>query len=218
MANRYWRGTAGTGWSTTANWSDTSGGSTGFSVPTGADNVFFDGNGNNPCTLNNTTTGGATITWDSTYTSTFNFNNQLLTAGDVTLGANTTYQNSGTGIQMTGTLTSNGKVLTKITFSATGTISDTLTVTNLATTNATTTITLNANVNVTNLTLANQNNNVTINGNYNINISGQFQTNFGTGQLQGTTTIVLNGSANVIRSALTSTAIKIGSNLVFRND
>jgi hypothetical protein len=47
MANRYW--VLGTGtWdaTNTVNWSDTSGGSGGFSVPTAADNVFFDANSN----------------------------------------------------------------------------------------------------------------------------------------------------------------------------
>ena len=47
MADRYW--VLGTGsWSSTntANWSDTSGGAGGFSVPTSADNVFFDANSN----------------------------------------------------------------------------------------------------------------------------------------------------------------------------
>lgn len=41
MANRYWVGNAGT-WSQTAHWSDTSGGAGGFSVPTSADDVYFD--------------------------------------------------------------------------------------------------------------------------------------------------------------------------------
>ena len=47
MADRYWRNGTGT-WSSsnTANWSDTSGGAGGFSVPTAADNVFFDANSN----------------------------------------------------------------------------------------------------------------------------------------------------------------------------
>jgi hypothetical protein len=47
MADRYW--VLGTGsWSSTntVNWSDTSGGLGGFSVPTAADNVFFDVNSN----------------------------------------------------------------------------------------------------------------------------------------------------------------------------
>jgi hypothetical protein len=43
VADRYWVGGTGS-WSSsnTTNWSDTSGGSGGFSVPTAADNVFFD--------------------------------------------------------------------------------------------------------------------------------------------------------------------------------
>ena len=47
MADRYWVGGTGT-WSSTntANWSATSGGSTGASVPTATDNVFFDANSN----------------------------------------------------------------------------------------------------------------------------------------------------------------------------
>ena len=47
MANRYWILGAGTWDSTnTANWSDTSGGTGGFSVPTAADDVYFDANSN----------------------------------------------------------------------------------------------------------------------------------------------------------------------------
>jgi len=43
MADRYWVGGAGT-WNSanTANWSDTSGGAGGFSVPTINDDVYFD--------------------------------------------------------------------------------------------------------------------------------------------------------------------------------
>lgn len=56
MADRYWRGGTGT-WSSTntANWSTSSGGSGGASVPTAADNVFFDAN-------SNTGTGAFTVT------------------------------------------------------------------------------------------------------------------------------------------------------------
>ena len=47
MANRYWILGTGTWDATnTVNWSDTSGGSGGFSVPTASDNVFFDANSN----------------------------------------------------------------------------------------------------------------------------------------------------------------------------
>ena len=44
MADRYWVGASGSQWNTTntANWSGSSGGASGASVPTSADNVFFD--------------------------------------------------------------------------------------------------------------------------------------------------------------------------------
>jgi len=60
MADRYWVGGTGT-WSSTntANWSASSGGATGASVPTASDNVFFDvnsnvGTGAFTCTMANT--------------------------------------------------------------------------------------------------------------------------------------------------------------------
>lgn len=56
MADRYWVGGTGT-WdaTSTANWSNASGGASGASVPTSADNVFFD-------TLSNTGTTAFTVT------------------------------------------------------------------------------------------------------------------------------------------------------------
>lgn len=59
MANRYWVGGSGT-WNgtNTANWSASSGGASGASVPTAADNVFFDAN-------SNTGTGAFTVTCTS---------------------------------------------------------------------------------------------------------------------------------------------------------
>lgn len=56
MADRFWRGGAGT-WnsSNTANWSTTSGGSGGASVPSAADDVYFDSNsGTGTCTISGT--------------------------------------------------------------------------------------------------------------------------------------------------------------------
>lgn len=46
MANRYWINGGSGDWDDTANWSSTSGGAGGASVPTSADNVFFDANSN----------------------------------------------------------------------------------------------------------------------------------------------------------------------------
>ena len=52
MANRYWVGGTGT-WNTTSttNWSASSGGASGASVPTAADSVFFDQAGTYTVTL-----------------------------------------------------------------------------------------------------------------------------------------------------------------------
>jgi hypothetical protein len=60
MADRYWVGGTGT-WSSTntANWSASSGGASGASVPTATDNVFFDAN-------SNTGTGAFTVTMATT--------------------------------------------------------------------------------------------------------------------------------------------------------
>jgi hypothetical protein len=75
MANRYWV-PGGTGsWTSTTNWSDTSGGASGASVPTTSDNVFFDNNsssgdytvsgGSGEC-FNFTITGSRNITFSIT--------------------------------------------------------------------------------------------------------------------------------------------------------
>jgi hypothetical protein len=74
MANRYWVGGAGT-WnvSSTTNWSTSSGGGSGASVPTSTDDVIFDGSSGtgtialvgseaSPITCKSLTTTGATIT------------------------------------------------------------------------------------------------------------------------------------------------------------
>ena len=60
MADRYWVGGTGT-WdgTSTTNWSASSGGSSGASVPTSADNVFFDAN-------SNVGTGAFTVTMATT--------------------------------------------------------------------------------------------------------------------------------------------------------
>ena len=59
MADRYWVGGTGTWGTTTTNWAATSGGASGASVPTAADNVFFDAN-------SNTGVGSFTVTMTTT--------------------------------------------------------------------------------------------------------------------------------------------------------
>jgi hypothetical protein len=74
MADRYWVAAAGGDWTTTANWSTTSGGAGGASVPTSADNVFF--NLNRTGTITSAGVTGVTPCRDFTVsngTYTFNF-------------------------------------------------------------------------------------------------------------------------------------------------
>lgn len=67
MADRYWVGGTGT-WdgTNTANWSASSGGASGASIPTASDNVFFDAN-------SNTGTGAFTVTLATTTANCLNF-------------------------------------------------------------------------------------------------------------------------------------------------
>jgi hypothetical protein len=82
---RYWIGSGDGLWGSTSNWSDTSGGATGFSVPTASDDVIFDGNGNNPCTLNASARVCLSFTVDAGYTNTITHDQQLTVSGNVTL-------------------------------------------------------------------------------------------------------------------------------------
>lgn len=50
-ANRYWIASSASNWNNTANWSTSSGGAGGASVPTAGDFAFFDANGSGNCTL-----------------------------------------------------------------------------------------------------------------------------------------------------------------------
>ena len=101
MATRFWRGAASGNWNSTANWSATSGGPTGASVPTSADDVYFDsnsGNGLSYVTVSTTikslnTTGFVGTLNIKTATGT---PTTLTVAGNVTLGNLATYSSEGT--------------------------------------------------------------------------------------------------------------------------
>jgi len=92
MADRYWVGGSGT-WNgtTTTRWSTASGGSGGASVPTAADDVFFDGN-------SNTGTGAFTVTMA---TSPRVCNNLTISGLDGTM----TLAGTGIGLTISGSLT-----------------------------------------------------------------------------------------------------------------
>ena len=123
MADRYWRGGAGT-WNTssTTNWSDTSGGTGGFSVPTAADNVIFDQAGTYTVTMTGAlaclsiTVSAGTVTFATGTTPT------LAISGSMSLVAGTVWSSTGTitfnsttsrtittnGVTINGAITFNG--------------------------------------------------------------------------------------------------------------
>lgn len=108
MAARYWVGGSGT-WNTTSttNWSATSGGAGGASVPTAADDVYFNGSsGSGTVTVSATVVALTLNTTGSSFT--FGGSGFVRVAGNVTLSATTVF-NVLSGIQFTasGTLTTN---------------------------------------------------------------------------------------------------------------
>lgn len=104
---RYWVGTDGA-WSDTANWSDTTGGTGGFSVPTASDDVFFDAS-----------SGSGTVTVDVSsvcddldftgFTGTFAGSAALAISGSLTLATGMTRTYTGA---ITFNSTATGKTLT----------------------------------------------------------------------------------------------------------
>jgi hypothetical protein len=126
MAARFWVA-GGTGnWSSTTNWSTTSGGASGAAVPTSSDDVTLDGSGLADCTADTGTINCLSFTVASGYTKnlkcTVNIN---VFTGGLTLGSAMTFTASTTGgFRMNGasTLTSNGKTCTVLlTFLTAGT-------------------------------------------------------------------------------------------------
>lgn len=136
MANRYWVGGAGAVWNATVGtkWATTSGGAGGASVPTAADDVFFDAN-----SLSNATSAGSIVCRSLNFTGyikQFTFGNGVsLTIGDATAGASNvalkfasgmTVINSGATITLASTngtqqtITSAGKTSPPLTINGAG--------------------------------------------------------------------------------------------------
>lgn len=145
MANRYWVGGAGT-WNTssTANWSASSGGASGASAPTAADDIFFDQAGTYTVTVTgglcrNITVSTGTVTFSGVTTGPTISGSMSLLAGTVwNVGAarTTTFNATSTGQ----TITTNGVTLScQVTFNGVGggwtlgsafTLTQTLSITN----------------------------------------------------------------------------------------
>ena len=121
MANRYWVNGGNGLWNNSNNWSATSGGASGASVPTLGDDIYFDGNGNSNC---QTATGVSydykSLNISSGYTSTITLGHIITingTYGSAVLefGANATLVATGANyINVTSgvTIRSNGYVCT----------------------------------------------------------------------------------------------------------
>ena len=121
MADRYWVGGTAS-WDGTAGtkWSATSGGAGGASVPTTADDVFFDANSTGTCTIATGNTGAKSINCTG-FTGTIAGTTAITVAGSVTLVAGMTYTHTGTmTFTGTGTLTTAGKTFSGVTVNGTG--------------------------------------------------------------------------------------------------
>jgi hypothetical protein len=125
MANRYWVGGAGT-WTNTnsVNWSATSGGFGGASVPTTADDVFFDANSNGASAFSVTIgTGnlGAKSINCTGFTRAIIGSAPITVAGSVTLSTGMTWSHTGVmTITGTGTLTTAGKAFSAVQIAGAG--------------------------------------------------------------------------------------------------
>ncbi len=110
MADRYWV-TGGTGnTNSTTNWSDASGGASGFSVPTITDNTFFDANSGTGTATVNATLSCLTLNCTG-YTGTLAGSSTINLAGSVTFDAGMTLTCTGILIiSTTSSITSNGKI------------------------------------------------------------------------------------------------------------
>jgi hypothetical protein len=137
MPDRFWRGgtanwdgTAGTKWAATV------GGAGGASVPTSADDVFFDAtSGAVTCTISTGNTGARSINCTG-FTGTLTGIVLITVSGSVTLVASMTYSYTGTlQISGTGTITSAGKTFANVLINGVGitvTLADNLTIRNIS--------------------------------------------------------------------------------------
>ena len=111
MATRYWV-TGGTGnYDSTTNWSTSSGGVSGATVPTSADDTIWDANSGAGTVAINVSSEAKSIDFTN-FTGTVDFQDTLAVFGNMTLGAGMTFSNT-TGtpllrIRAAATLTSNG--------------------------------------------------------------------------------------------------------------
>lgn len=121
MPDRYWRGGTAA-WDGTAGskWADSPGGATGASVPTSADDVYFDATSTGTCTISTGNTGAKSINCTG-FTGTLTGTAAISVAGSVTLVSGMSYTHTGT-MTFTGnaTLTTAGKTFSAVTVNGSG--------------------------------------------------------------------------------------------------
>jgi len=121
MANRYWVGGTAN-WDGTAGtkWSATSGGAGGASVPTSADDVFFDGNSTGTCTVSAGNTGAKSINCTG-FTGGLTVSAAITLSGSLTLVSGMTYSASARiTFNGTATITTAGKTMHAFTVNGAG--------------------------------------------------------------------------------------------------
>jgi hypothetical protein len=119
MPNRYWVGGTAA-WDGTAGnkWAATSGGAGGASVPTTADDVFFNANSSGTCTIALGNAGAKSLTCTS-FAGGIAGTAAITIAGSITLAAGQVYTHTGTvTITGSGTLTTSGKSFSAVTIDA----------------------------------------------------------------------------------------------------
>ena len=197
MAARYLISGGNGNWTSTTNWSATSGGASGASAPVAADDVTFDSNsGSQGITLDTSGRSCKSLTVTSGYTGTMTMTNVLNVAGSVTLGANMTIAGSGSmTISATSTMTSNGKTWPNSLF---------------LTTNVTYTVADNWTV-LGSLTVGSTSNTTNINTST-IYCAGSLTFNANSGTVAGNGNIVMNGTGTYSYSSVGSVSVNVEIN------
>jgi len=213
VANRYWvggtanwDGTAGTKWATT------SGGAGGASVPTSADDVYFDAN-SGAVTVTKTGTEFCASCNFTGFTGTFAGTGTLNLYGSLTAVAGMTWTHSGTvlfGGSVASTLTSGGKTLGAVTINGgpaqSVTLQDALTSSGAVTVTQGTFTTNNYNVTATQLSSSNSNTRTINLGSSTVTLSAASAVSFSTN-----TNLTFNAGTSTISCSATSTTIAGGA-------
>ena len=217
-ANRFWVGISSTSWNNTANWSTTSGGSGGASIPDATDDVYFDSASSVNCSVNSTGTckniSFRGLSGSSNYTGTFTLNAGLTISGGLiwsptmTIGATTlniTFNGAGSfNITYNGQSNTSGLIFNNA--SGNWNFTDAVTQQRIVTITAGN-VTFSTSANLTNLTKTSSGTLTASAGT--LTYSGTLSNSAGTidinGNLSGVTTTITGGTVNINGSSISTT-------------